>query len=101
MQDDSTAGDWEILDLARVGAVEASRTSVALRTLGRRGYPAQSDVHRVVDTEHTLDAQTSQMGHWHRDAQGHLQQAHALLRAPVSSITSPGPPAPKVKQPRS
>jgi hypothetical protein len=70
MQDDGTAGDREILDLPSVGAVDASRTSVALRTRARGGYPAQVDVHRIVDAEHTLDAQTSQMGHRNRDAQG-------------------------------
>jgi hypothetical protein len=70
MQDDGTAGDGEILDLARVGAVDASRTSVALRTLSRGRYTAQVNVHRIVEAEHTLDAQASQMGHRYRDAQG-------------------------------
>jgi hypothetical protein len=61
MEDDGTAGDREIPDLARVGAVQASRTSAALRTLARSGNPAQFDVHRIVAAEHALDTSTSKM----------------------------------------
>jgi len=61
MQDDGMAGDREIRDLARVGAVHASRRSAALRTLSRAGYPAQFDMHGIVDAEHALDARTGKV----------------------------------------
>ena len=61
MEDDGTAGDREILDLPRVGAVHASRMPAALRTLSRGGYPAQFDVHRIVDAEHALNTRTGKV----------------------------------------
>jgi len=70
MQDDRTAGDREILDLAGIGAVHASRTSAALRTLARGGYPTQFDVHRIVNAERALDTRTGKMREGNTDVQG-------------------------------
>jgi len=61
VEDDGTAGDREILDLTGVGAVHASRMPTALRTLARSSYPAQFDVHRIVDAEHALDVCTGKV----------------------------------------
>jgi hypothetical protein len=90
MQDDGTAGDREIRDLARVRAVYASRRSAALRTLTRAGYPAQFDVHSVVDGEHALDARTPKVRERDTDVQGATsKESTPTVSAPSISITSP------------
>jgi hypothetical protein len=61
MEDDSTAGDREIPDPARVGAVHASSMPAALRTPSRGGYPVQFDVHRIVNAEHALDTRADKV----------------------------------------
>ena len=81
MEDDRTASDREILDLAGVDAVHASRMPTALRTRARGGYPAQFEVHRIVDAEHTLDTRTGKVREAEYGCAGsNLQGEHAIVR---------------------
>jgi len=90
MQDDGTAGDREIPDLARVGAVHASRMPAALRTRSHGSYPAQFDVHRIVDAEHALDTRTGKVRQGDTDVQGATSKENTpYVSAPSISITSP------------
>jgi len=86
MEDDGTAGDREILDLAGVAAVHASRMPTALRTRARGGYPAQFEVHRIVDAEHALDTRTGQVREGNTDVQGATSKENTPYVSVLQSV---------------
>ena len=69
-EDDGAAGDGQIADLARVTTVDPARMLTAVWAATCTSGPAQINVHGVISHHDALDAESSQVGHRDRDAQG-------------------------------